>query len=78
MEDEGDREADDECAEYDEDARPQLVEVLDERRLFTVAEAPWQAHHVLDGVALALARSSRRVGRLHRQLGRLVVVGPCR
>src|SRR5262245_14262857 len=37
-------------------------------------EAPWQAHHVLRGVALALARCDRRVGRLHRQLGRLVVV----
>src|SRR6266508_3987188 len=38
--------------------------------------APRQAHHGLDGVALALAlaRCDRRVGRLHRQLGRLVVV----
>jgi hypothetical protein len=35
-EDEGDREADDECTECDEDPRPQLVEVLDERRLLTV------------------------------------------
>src|SRR5919201_2692368 len=49
--------------------------MLDERRLFTVAQTPRQPlHRRLSGVALALARCDRRVGRLHRQLGRLVVV----
>src|SRR5947209_19833728 len=41
-----------------------------------MAKAPRETFHcsALDGVALALARGNRRVGRLHRQLGRLVVV----
>ncbi len=57
-----------------EETRAQLVEMLDQRRLLAVAKAPRQPLHGLGGVALALARCDRRVGRLHGELGGLVVV----
>jgi hypothetical protein len=74
-EDESDGEADGERSECDEDTSSQFVEVLDKRRLFTVTEAPRQPLHArgLDGVAVALARCNGGVGRLPRQLGRLIV-----
>ena len=75
MEDVTDDQPDDQRPEADEDARAQLVQMLDQRRLFAVTESPRQPLHSpeLDGVAFALARGNRGVGRLHRQLGRLVV-----
>ena len=49
--------------------------MLDERRLLTLTKAPRKTlHGGLDGVALALARGDRRVGRLHGQFGRFVVI----
>jgi hypothetical protein len=60
MEDEGDRHADGERAQRDEDAGAQLIEVLDERRLLPVPEAPREPFHLRDGVALA--RWGRRGG----------------
>ena len=47
VEDEGDREPDRECAERDEDARTQLIEMLDKRRLLTMTKAPRQSHQVV-------------------------------
>ena len=48
--------------------------MFDQRRLLSVLEAPWQDFHGLDGVALVLARCDRRVRRLHRQLGGILVI----
>jgi hypothetical protein len=43
-----------ESTERDEDARTQLIEVLDERRLLTVAKTPRQSPHSSGGIAKKL------------------------
>jgi hypothetical protein len=45
VKDERDREPDRECAKRNKDSRSQLVEMLDERRLLTLAKAARQAFH---------------------------------
>jgi hypothetical protein len=60
VKDEGDCETDHERAERDEDARTELIEMLDERRLLTLAKAPRKTLHGLEAVAV-MGRSARPV-----------------